>query len=284
MPRPRKDQAPSSPVSAPEEFYKTSEGAVRPSFGSDRDRALEFYGELLEFVSRTAPPKAGEPRDVLLDVGCGNGWSTFAFATAGYEAIGIDLNANAFEPPPTDHLTLREASALDLPVADETADVVVSYQCIEHLPDPGRALDEMARACKPGGLICIVGPNLVTPFPPLAYLCRPSSWKGMSYVRRPGLPRHPYGNTLGEILGAGAARSFQMLAKVIRRRPHFTMRQPDTVPPFHADNDACYLCNPSDLIAYFRSRGLRVIRRGKYGRPPLSYLFAGGTWVAARKP
>ena len=53
---------------------------------------------------------------------------------------------------------------------------------------------------------------------------------------------------------------------------------------FHADNDACYLCNPVDLITFFRSHGYRIERRGKPGRPPLSYLFAGGTWVAARKP
>ena len=74
------------------------------------------------------------------------------------------------------------------------------------------------------------------------------------------------------------------MAKSMRRSPHFTMREPDTTPPFHADNDACYLCNPTDLVAFFRSRDFTVERRGKPGRLPLAYLAASGTWVAARKP
>ena len=103
-------------------------------------------------------------------------------------------------------------------------------------------------------------------------------------MRRPDTPRHPYGNTLGEMIAAGVTRGFQLAGKLLRRRPHFSMRQPDDRPPFHADNDACYLCNPTDLIAFFRRRGFTIDRRGKPGRPPLSYLLAGGTWVAARKP
>jgi hypothetical protein len=124
----------------------------------------------------------------------------------------------------------------------------------------------------------------VSPITPVVYLGKPSSWREISLARKPGMARHPYGNTLGEIVGAAFLRGFQFLGKVSRRRPDFTMREPDTTPPFHADNDACYLCNPSDLIAHFRGRGFEVLRRGKPGRPPLSYLFAGGTWIAARKP
>jgi hypothetical protein len=131
------------------------------------------------------------------------------------------------------------------------AAVVATYQCLEHVPSPEKALDE---------------------------------WKGMPLVRKPGLPRHLFGNTLGENIGSVFVRSSQLLVKLARRRPHFTMREPDPTPPFHADNDACYLCNPTDLIAYFRDRGYKILRRGKPGRPPLSYLLAGGTWVAARKP
>ena len=61
------------------------------------------------------------------------------------------------------------------------------------------------------------------------------------------------------------------------------MREPDITPPFHADNDACYLCNPTDLILYFKRNGFVIERRGNPGRLPLAYLFASGTWVAVRK-
>ena len=98
------------------------------------------------------------------------------------------------------------------------------------------------------------------------------------------MPHHPYGDTYGEVLGYSCIRFAQLIGKLLRRNPVFSMRQPDLIPPFEADNDACYLLNPTDVIKYFQKRGLSVIRRGKPGRLPLSYLLAGGTWVAASKP
>ncbi len=262
-----------------EDLYRTAEGGVRGSFGEDRAGALAYYAPLVAFVLGLRPAEGAR----LLDVGCGVGWSTFALAVAGYEATGIDLNPRAFEPPAHPRCVLREGSATEIPYPADSFDVVACYQCLEHVPDPGRALDEMARVCRPGGFLAVVGPNLVSPFPGLAYLARPSSWRNLPLRRRAGMARHPYGNTLPEILGFSLLRSAQVVAKLCRRGPGFTMREPDPTPPFHADNDACYLCNPTDLIADFRRRGFAIVRRGKPGRPPLSYLLAGGTWVAARK-
>src|SRR5262249_55626619 len=153
----------------------------------------------------------------------------------------------------------------------------------EHVPDPGRALREIMRVCCPGGVIAIVGPNLVSPFPGLAYLAKPSSWQSLRFRRRPGMPNHPYGNTVPEILAIALLRLAPLCIKAATG-PHFTMREPDTAPPFHADNDACYLCNPIDIINYFKGLGCSIERRGKPGRPAFTYALAGGTWVAARKP
>ena len=263
--------------------YRTAAG-VRATFGSDQARATAYYADLLAFVAGVAPPGPAAGGGRLLDVGCGNGWSTFAFAEAGYTATGVDLNPEAFEPPPHARCTLRAASATDLPFPAEAFDVVACYACLEHVPDPGRALDEMARVCRPGGVVAVVGPNLVAPLVGLAYAVRPSAWRTLRFRRRPGMPRHAYGNTVPEIVGVAVLRAGQLAAKLVCRSPAFTMREPDPVPPFHSDNDACYLCNPTDLIAYFRGRGFAIERRGKPGRPPLTYLAAGGTWVAARKP
>ncbi len=265
------------------EMYRTGEG-VRSRFGTDRERAFANYRDLLDFVAGVRPPAAGRAVR-LLDVGCGTGWSTAAFAAAGYAATGVDLNPAAFEPPhPGDGLRLVEGSALALPVPDGGFDAVVCYQCLEHVPDPAGALREMARACAPGGVVCVVGPNLVSPSVPVRALARPSLWPGLLSRRTPDTPRHPYGHTLPEVLGALVGRTALLAAKLVRPTPRFTMREPDARPPYHADNDACYLCNPTDLIAFFRALGFEVVRRGRPGRPPLAYLVAGGTWVAARKP
>lgn len=265
-------------------LYHTNEAGVRPSFGSDRGRALEYYARYVAFVSRSCPAEPLPTRFRLLDVGCGSGWSTFAFGLAGYDAVGIDLSTEAFEPPASDGCVLQKASALDIPHPDGSFDVVASYQFLEHACSPEKALGEMVRVCKPSGVVCVAGPNLLSPLIPILFLLNPLSWRLMSFRRSPGMPRHPYGNTLWELLASPVTRSVQLVAKLCSHEPHFTMRVPDSTPPFHADNDAAYLCNPTDLITYFRSRGFRVERRGGLGRPWLTYLVAGGTWVAARKP
>jgi SAM-dependent methyltransferase len=264
-------------------IYRSSQDSVRATFGKDRGKAIAYYAPLLDFVSSVQPPQRLALPTRLLDVGCGSGWSTLAFAEAGYDATGVDLNPAAFEPPPHESLHLGQGSAIDIPFPENSFDVVVCYQCIEHVPDPGRALKEMMRVCRSGGIVAIVGPNLVSPLPGLAYAVKPSSWRSLRFWRRPGMPRHPYGNTVPEILGVALLRLAQLCIKAAAG-PHFTMREPDTAPPFHADNDACYLCNPIDLIKYFKSLGCSIERGGKPGRPAFAYALAGGTWVAARKP
>jgi SAM-dependent methyltransferase len=249
-------------------LYRTADG-VRASFGTDERRALAYYADFVRFVTGLA--SSGR----LLDVGCGSGWSTLAFTRAGFDATGIDLNPAAFEAPGCD---LREGSALTVPFEDETFDVVATHQCLEHVPEPRLALSEMARVCKPGGLVIVVGPNLVSPAIGLLSL-------RYAYQRRTSeLQHHPYGNTVLEVLAMTAVRSYQLLSKVLSRRPQFIMRQPDTVPPFHADNDACYLCCPSDLLAHFRLLRWTIERRTKPGRVWPLHLLAGGTWIAVRKP
>lgn len=264
-----------------QEMYGRAEG-VRSAFGGDEQRAARYFENYIGFVARSSPKR---PDMALLDIGCGAGWSSYLFAKRGCQTTGIDLNQNAFEPTPTAGLTLREASVLDLPFAEASFDVVASYQTLEHVPDPQRALLEMLRVCKPGGTLCIVGPNLISPGQSLKsviFACRSRPLRRV-FFREPDMPRHPYGNTLPEALVSIPVTLGRLLKKTLTAPARFTMRQPDMNPPFHADNDACYLCNPTDLTKFFSEQGCRVIQNGAYGRLPMTASLAGGTWIAARK-
>lgn len=265
-----------------ETLYRTAQG-VRSRFDGDAARATEYFHDYVNFVTRSAPAR---PDATLLDVGCGAGWSSYLFAQHGYWATGVDLNHDAFEPPPTAGLALQEASVLDLPFADASFDVVASYQTLEHVPNPRLALNQMLRVCKPGGVVCVVGPNLVSIWQALKALVL--VWRNRPtrriFLRDPGMPRHPYGNTLPEALAVLPLTLARLVVKSVVPGQHFTMRRPDSAPPFFADNDACYLCNPIDLTKYLARHGCQIIQNGAYGRPLLTASLAGGTWVAARKP
>ncbi len=263
-------------------LYATGD-RVRMSFDNDEQRATAFFDDYITFVTRSAGRVSVDAGNRLLDVGCGAGWSSFLFAQSGYQVTGIDLNANAFEPPATEGLRLMEGSVLQLPFPDATFDVVAAYNTLEHIPEPRTALQEMLRVCRPGGLVCIVGPNLLSPYQSLKFLTM--NLKRGAFRRRPGMARHPFGNTVPESLASlpiNVGRAFRKLTSP-SGQTNFLMRIPDPVPPFHGDNDACYLCNPMDVAAHLKRQGCRIEQYGAYGRPRFLAPFVGGTWIAARK-
>jgi SAM-dependent methyltransferase len=118
---------------------------------------------------RTAGNSAGyllpllRPGMRLLDVGCGPGTITMDLA----EVVGVTGQVTALER--TDDVldlargeagrrgsrnvdfVVGNVSALDLP--DDSFDVVHAHQVLQHVDDPVRALREMRRVCRPGGVV-----------------------------------------------------------------------------------------------------------------------------------
>jgi SAM-dependent methyltransferase len=121
---------------------------------------------------RTAENSAGyllphlKPHMRILDVGCGPGTITVDLAARVPQGhvTGIDTAqevlsqarehaGKAGQAGMSDNLdfTTGDVYALDYP--DDTFCVVHAHQVLQHLTDPARALREMRRVCKPGGLI-----------------------------------------------------------------------------------------------------------------------------------
>ena len=263
-------------------LYASSPEAIRIR-GMDEPAALAYYATYVNFVARSSPHPGGR----LLDVGCGTAWSAYAFARRAFDVTGVDLNPDVFEPPPLPRLLLREGSVLRLPFPDASFDLVAGYQMLEHVPAPEAALREMLRVVRPGGTISIVSPNLLSVLHSLrgigVYVWRNRPLRTI-LLRSPEMPRHPAGNTLPELVGTLFGNGTRLAGKLMARRPRFSMREPDLRPPFYADNDACYLCNPVNLVKFFRSQGCRILRNGQYNRPPLSWLVTSGTYVTACTP
>jgi ubiquinone/menaquinone biosynthesis C-methylase UbiE len=102
------------------------------------------------------------PHNRILDVGCGPGTITLDLAKIVSESsvIGIDFSPEAVEVAKQNALDrgvknceFIVGDACNLEWAEGTFDIVVTNQCLIHLPDPVQALKEMKRVCKTGGLI-----------------------------------------------------------------------------------------------------------------------------------
>ncbi len=261
------------------DIYRNESEGVRPAH-EEAAAAAGYYQDYVSFVAAVAPDPGK-----LLDIGCGGGWSTGLFAKRGYYAVGIDLAPGfAVGSEPGRRFTRADATAL--PFADGSFDAAGIYQTLEHVAEPERLLVETLRVLKPGGVFAIVGPNLLSLGASMGALTR-WVWKNRParriILRDREMPRHPFGNTLPEVVLTLAGNAGRIARRSLSRRPILQMREPDLRPPFHSDNDACFVCNPLDLSKFFRAHNCEIIRNGKPGRPAITRMLASGTFLAVRK-
>jgi SAM-dependent methyltransferase len=97
----------------------------------------------------------------LLDVGCGPGSLTadLAVRVAPGRVVAIDSASTPLDEARVAaaacgvEVEVRVGNAYALDVPDDSVDVVHAHQVLQHVRDPVAVLREMARVCKPGGLV-----------------------------------------------------------------------------------------------------------------------------------
>ena len=117
----------------------------------------------------------------VLDIGCGDGH----FASIAYERLPIDVGLDVLARDlreaagrPGVYRAVMFANATTLPYADASFGTVISNCVIEHIPDNGAVLREIARVLRPGGVFA-------TTLPSEHY---PEFLLGATAFRRLGLP------------------------------------------------------------------------------------------------
>ncbi len=98
----------------------------------------------------------------VLDAGCGPGTITadLAARVPGGQVTGIDAAPDVLAEARQEaarrgqaNVRFETGDVYRLAYADGTFDVVHAHQLLQHLSDPVRALAEMRRVCRPGGLV-----------------------------------------------------------------------------------------------------------------------------------
>jgi SAM-dependent methyltransferase len=164
----------------------------------------------------------------VLDVGGGPGYLTAAVRARGGSCY-------LFEPDPAElgrpaAATAVLADGYWLPVRDGGADICLSSNVLEHVPDPRGLIDEMARVTRPGGLIYLSFTNWYSPWG--GHEMSPWHYLGASaaerhYVRRTGrLPKNQFGKTLFAVHVGRTLRQLRARddIEVIDARPRYYPR------------------------------------------------------------
>ncbi|HET9180590.1 MAG TPA: methyltransferase domain-containing protein [Candidatus Angelobacter sp.] len=104
-----------------------------------------------------------QPRDRVLDLGCGTGWATRRLAqlVPDGEAVGIDVADEMLHRAQQSSSGIRNAryvwgSAERIPSVDSSFDKVLSVESFYYYADQGKALDELRRVLAPGGRLFIL--------------------------------------------------------------------------------------------------------------------------------
>ena len=130
------------------ERYMPTEG------GEIRHEHLHRYAWCLPWV-------AGR---TVLDIACGEGYGSAMLAGAAAEVVGVDISAEAVAHATAAYASLGNlrflaGSAAQIPLADASVDVVVSFETIEHLLEQAQMLDEIRRVLRPDGCLFLSSPD-----------------------------------------------------------------------------------------------------------------------------
>jgi SAM-dependent methyltransferase len=155
LPRLHDDCMPSRYVADTRAFFGSRAATWDAKFGDD----LPAY--------RAAVAEAGIRRGgVAVDVGCGTGRALPPLREAvGPEGsvIAVDLTPEMLAAACPRSITARAAlilaDARSLPFADASADAIFAAGLVNHLPDSGAGLRELARVTRPGGLLVLFHPS-----------------------------------------------------------------------------------------------------------------------------
>ena len=120
-------------------------------FGQDRR---------LDLIRRYAPLEGAR----ILDIGCGLGVYVRKFREFSDGVWGIDIDPKRLREGARTTPGLMLAVGEHLPFRDQTFDVIVLNEVIEHVHDDRATIVESMRALAPGGRVVIYAPNRLYPF------------------------------------------------------------------------------------------------------------------------
>lgn len=106
---------------------------------------------------------------VIIDLACGDGRTTYLLRTKGALVSPYDIFPKSCKLLDDDPQFADVGEIL--PIPDESADMVILQEVIEHLPNQLFALQEICRVLKPGGELFLTTPSKSSLVAKLSYLC-----------------------------------------------------------------------------------------------------------------
>ena len=139
---------------------KTAERILPEAACRSRDAYLLYLRHLFAYDAAKAWLS---PESLVMEVGCGEGYGTRHLSQHVRHITGLDVEPTIIEHASKKYGSERCAFSIydgvTLPYEDQTFDVVVAFETIEHIKDDARFLTELYRVIKEGGQCLLTTPN-----------------------------------------------------------------------------------------------------------------------------
>jgi ubiquinone/menaquinone biosynthesis C-methylase UbiE len=96
----------------------------------------------------------------LLDIGCSNGSFVHAAQNYGWDACGIELEAESCKIAAKHGVNVYHNELIKQAFPDEYFTAITMWSILEHLWNPKEILGEVMRILKPGGILAVCVPNI----------------------------------------------------------------------------------------------------------------------------
>lgn len=130
--------------------------------GEQFDQWMSMYdvGQRIKLIMKSLPENSKGKS--CLEIGCGSGKISEAIVPVVKNLMIVDISKKlAKDVGERFQVEWGEEDACNLSIADNSFDIVISSECIEHTPNPRQALSEMARVLKPNGTLIVTSPNKI---------------------------------------------------------------------------------------------------------------------------
>lgn len=229
---------------AMDRYYNISNGYLK-HLNKKRNNYFDYY---LYFLSQYLIKV--QPNSKVLEVGCGDGYSTYLLSKKypKLKFIGSDVSSKfivyAKKKFKNKNLKYKVEDSLNLSFDNNSVDMIISTDVVEHIPNVPLWLDESIRILRKDGLMIIVTGNHFSPIQPFLDIIR--------FEKRP--PFAPTYFSQFKLLFLNLFMSFKKLIK-----PSFIYVEPDLRRHDGGDFDAVYRANQMDIVSYLKQKKMEIL-------------------------
>ncbi|MGV3697944.1 class I SAM-dependent methyltransferase [Flavobacterium sp.] len=136
---------------------------MKKNWTGERLETFVYSRDTIEHLHRYSIVSEYIENKVVLDIACGEGYGSNIMSEKAQLVYGVDIDQTTIELASRKYvkpnLKFSHGDATNIPMEDDSVDVVVSFETIEHHDQHEKMMSEIKRVLKPNGLMIISTPD-----------------------------------------------------------------------------------------------------------------------------